>query len=49
MAKILGSSKLTVRYQITIPENVRESLKIKEGDTIGFLEENGRIYLTAEL
>lgn len=48
MAKILGSSKVSVRYQITIPESVRKTLKVDSGDTIGFVEENGRVYLTAE-
>ena len=47
MAKILGASKVTVRYQVTIPEG--ELLKIKEGQTLVFAEENGKIYLMAEL
>ena len=49
MAKILGASKVTVRYQVTIPEGVRKLLKIKEGQTLVFAEENGKIYLMAEL
>lgn len=49
MAKILGASKVTVRYQVTIPEEVRKLLKIKEGQTLVFAEENGKIYLMAEL
>ena len=27
MAKILGASKVTVRYQVTIPEDVRKQMK----------------------
>lgn len=49
MAKILGASKVTVRYQVTIPEQVRKLLKIKEGQTLVFAEENGKINLMAEL
>ena len=49
MAKILGASKVTVRYQVTIPEEVRNRLKIKEGQTLVFAEEDGKIYITTEL
>ena len=49
MAKVLGASKITVRFQVTIPEGVRKLLKIKEGQTLVFAEENGKIYLMAEL
>jgi len=49
MAKILGASKVTVRYQVTIPEEVRKRMKIKEGQTLVFAEEDGKIYLTSEL
>ena len=40
MGKALGSSKVTVRFQVTVPEEVRKKLKIKEGDTLVFVEEN---------
>lgn len=49
MAKILGASKVTVRYQVTIPEQVRKLLEIKEGQTLVFAEENGKVSLMAEL
>jgi AbrB family looped-hinge helix DNA binding protein len=49
MAKILGASKVTVRYQVTIPEGVRKLLKIKEGQTLVFAEEDGKINLMAEI
>ena len=48
MSKILGSSKVSVRYQVTIPEEVRELLKIKSGQTIGFVEEDGKICVVTE-
>ncbi|MCH7560477.1 MAG: AbrB/MazE/SpoVT family DNA-binding domain-containing protein [Thaumarchaeota archaeon] len=49
MAKILGASKVTVRYQVTIPEDVRKRLKIEEGQTLVFAEEDDKIYITTEL
>lgn len=49
MSKILGASKVTVRYQVTIPEEVRKIMKIKEGQTLVFSEEHGKIILVAEL
>ena len=49
MAKILGASKITVRYQVTIPEEVRNVMKIKEGQTLVFAEENGKVILKSDL
>lgn len=49
MAKILGASKITVRYQVTIPEDVRKIMKIKVGQTLVFTEENGKLILMTEL
>lgn len=49
MAKILGASKVTVRYQVTIPEDVRKYMKIEVGQTLAFAEENGKIVLKTEL
>jgi len=43
--KILGISKLTSKGQITIPKNVREKLKLKQGDIIVFVEKNGEIII----
>ncbi len=37
--------KVTVRFQVTIPAEVRPLLKIKEGQTLVFAEENGRVYV----
>ncbi len=42
---ILGSSKISTRYQVTLPEGVREKLKIKDGEQIIFSEEEGKIVL----
>lgn len=49
MAKILGASKVTVRYQVTIPEEVRKMMKIEVGQTLVFTEEHGKITLMTEL
>ena len=37
-------AKLTSKGQITIPVEIRKSLKLKEGDKVFFLEEKGKIY-----
>jgi len=49
MAKILGASKVTVRFQVTIPDDVRKLLTIKEGQTLVFAEDNGQVVLKNEL
>ena len=45
MAKILGVSKITSRFQITIPNEVRKILKVKAGQTVVFAQENNKILL----
>ena len=37
-------AKISSKGQITIPISVRNALKLKAGDKIVFLEENGRFY-----
>lgn len=49
MGRILGASKVTVRYQVTIPDEVRKVMKLKEGQTLVFAEDNGRIILRTEV
>ena len=49
MGKILGASKVTVRYQVTIPEDVRKHMKVEVGQTLVFTEDNGKIVLMTEL
>jgi len=48
MGKVLGSSKVTVRFQVTVPEDVRNKMKVKEGDTLVFVEDGKRIYISTE-
>jgi AbrB family looped-hinge helix DNA binding protein len=49
MAKIVGASKVTVRYQVTIPEDVRKFMKVKVGQTLVFTEEDGKIVIKSEM
>ena len=50
MHKILGSSKVSPRFQITISQEVRKTIEIKSGMTVVFAQdENGKIYLLTEL
>ncbi|EPA06173.1 AbrB/MazE/SpoVT family DNA-binding domain-containing protein [Candidatus Nitrosarchaeum limnium] len=48
MGKALGSSKVTVRFQVTVPEEVRKKMKVKDGDTLVFVEDGKRIYISTE-
>lgn len=49
MGKAIGSSKVTVRYQVTIPENVRRKMELNDGDTLVYVEDGERIYITTEV
>jgi len=49
MGQIVGASKITARYQVTIPEKVREFMKIEEGQTLVFVDEDGKIILKSEI
>jgi len=42
---LAGSSRVTSRGQITIPQDLRDKHNVKPGDTIYFLEENGNLIL----
>ena len=43
--EILGLSKITYKFQITIPKRVREVFNLKEGDTIVFLKEGNKLLI----
>jgi len=50
MLKIMGSSKISTRYQITISEEVRQFLKLESGQTIGFVkDDDGKIVITMNI
>jgi AbrB family looped-hinge helix DNA binding protein len=41
--KILGDSKLTGKFQATIPRMVRELLELDSGDRVVFVLDHGRV------
>lgn len=49
MGQIIGASKITARYQVTVPEKVRDLMELEEGQTLVFVEENGNIVLKSEI
>jgi AbrB family looped-hinge helix DNA binding protein len=49
MGKALGSSTVTTRFQVTIPEKVRKMLKVEEGDTLVFFEDGSKVYVSTEV
>jgi AbrB family looped-hinge helix DNA binding protein len=38
-------SKITYKFQVTIPKRVREKFNFNEGDMLVFVEENGKLVL----
>jgi antitoxin PrlF len=40
------TSRLTSKAQTTIPQSVRAALRLREGDEIAYVIENGRVVLT---
>jgi len=42
---LVGSSKVTARGQITIPQSLREKYGINPGDIIYFIEEDGKLLI----
>ena len=49
MAKIIGSTKITTRYQITLPEEVRRSLGLEIGQMLTFVQsDDGCIELVTD-
>lgn len=48
MSKHLGTAEIRNKGEITIPKNVREFLKIKTGDKISMLWENGKVVVKRE-
>ena len=45
MAILRGSSKVTAKGQVTVPQELRGEFNIKPGDTIYFMIENGTLIL----
>jgi AbrB family looped-hinge helix DNA binding protein len=42
---LIGSSKVTSKAQITIPQDVRKKYGIEKGDTVYFIEEGEKLVL----
>lgn len=48
--KVIGFAKLTSKGQITLPKEVREELKLIQGNYLVFLkDEKGFIYITNKI
>lgn len=43
--EILGVSKLTYKFQVTVPKEVRKRFRLEEGETIVFIGEDGKLVL----
>jgi AbrB family looped-hinge helix DNA binding protein len=43
--EVLGVSKLTYKFQITIPKEVRERFQLKEGETIVFIGDGCKVFI----
>ncbi len=43
--RILGVSKITRGYQVTVTKQVRDKLNFEFGDLLLFLEEGDRVYI----
>jgi AbrB family looped-hinge helix DNA binding protein len=37
--------KISARGQITIPRGIRKKMNLKSGDTVAFVEEEGKVYV----
>jgi antitoxin PrlF len=43
--EILGVTTITSKFQVTIPKKFRAKHNLNEGDSIAFVEEDGKVYL----
>lgn len=39
-------SRISSKGQVTIPKNIRDALKLSEGDRVAFIEEDGKVIIT---
>ena len=44
-SEIMGTSRLSYRYQITVPKHVRERFDLKEEDKLIFVETDDVLFL----
>jgi len=45
MAKLLGTGNIRDKYEVVIPKEVRQHLKIKPGDKILLILEHGQVVI----
>jgi AbrB family looped-hinge helix DNA binding protein len=43
--RILGSSRITGKSQVTIPKAVREAVKLEKGDLVVFVDEKDQVVI----
>jgi AbrB family looped-hinge helix DNA binding protein len=43
--QVLGDSKLSRKYQVTVPKNARRLLELDAGDMLIFATENGELLI----
>jgi len=43
--EILGTSKMSSKYQITVPKDVRERFKLNADEILVFFDDDGRLLL----
>jgi AbrB family looped-hinge helix DNA binding protein len=44
--EILGTTTVSYKFQITIPKKVRAKHGLKEGDTVVFVDDGDKLYIT---
>jgi len=44
--EVLGVSKLTYKFQITIPKKVRERFQLGEGEIVVFIGDGCKVFIT---
>lgn len=45
MEKIIGTSKLTSKFQITLLDDARKTLGVNAGDKVVFIERDGEVVI----
>ncbi len=43
--RLLGTSRISYRFQVTIPKEARKVFNLKEGDVIIFVDDDGELVL----
>jgi AbrB family looped-hinge helix DNA binding protein len=43
--KLLGNSRLTSKFQVTVPRHVRETLRLDAGDLLLYVKDHNQVIL----